>query len=104
MNLNSIDQGKMARHAAPVEAQAPSLHLAHSAKPVVLRDKFIDLEAVCALVGFKKSTVYTWMKDPESGLPLPVRFGRRVRWSEAAILQFIQGRIQASATESGVQA
>lgn len=81
--------------------QAPSLQLAHSAAPVVLRDKLIDLQAVCELWGVKKSTVYAWMKDKESDAPRPVRLSSRmVRWSEAAALQFVQNRINQAA---GVQ-
>lgn len=82
--------------------QAPSLQLAHSTAPVVLRDKLIDISPVCALCGVKKSTVYTWLKDPASDFPRPVRLSARmVRWSEAAVLQWVQNRInQASAVQA----
>ena len=81
--------------------QSPSLQLAHSAAPVVLRDKLIDLQPVCALCGIKKSTIYTWLKDPASDFPRPVRLSARmVRWSEAAVLQWVQNRINQAA---GVQ-
>ena len=104
MNLNRTELPKPTRHAAPVESQAPSLHLAHSAKPVVPRDKFIAVDGVCALVGFKKTTVYGWLKDERFGFPRPVRFGKCVRFSEAAVLQWIQNRMQAAAMESEGQA
>lgn len=78
--------------------QAPSLQLAHSAAPVVQRDKLIDLQPVCALCGVKKSTVYAWLKDPTSDFPRPVRLSARmVRWSEAAVLQWVQNRINQAA-------
>jgi predicted DNA-binding transcriptional regulator AlpA len=81
--------------------QAPSLQLAHSAAPVVLRDKFIDLQPVCVITGVKKSTIYAWVKDPASDFPRPVRLSARmVRWSEAAVLQWVQNRINQAA---GVQ-
>lgn len=74
------------------------MQIAHQSKPVVPRDKLIDLHAVCELWGVKKSTVYTWMKDPESDAPRPVRLSSRmVRWSEAAALQFVQNRINQAA-------
>lgn len=74
------------------------MQLAHQSKPVVPRDKLIDLQAVCELWGVKKSTVYTWMKDKQSDAPRPIRLSARmVRWSESAALQFVQNRIQAAA-------
>lgn len=85
---------------------ASSLQLAHSAAPVVLRDKLIDLQAVCELWCVKKSTVYSWLKDGNSGVPRPVRLSSRmVRWSEAAALQFVQDRINqaASSVQGGAQ-
>lgn len=83
-------------------AQAPSLQLAHSAAPVVLRDKLIDLQAVCTLCAVKKSTVYAWLKDPESDMPRPVRLSARmVRWSENSVLSWVQNRInQATAVQA----
>lgn len=81
--------------------QAPSLQLAHSTAAVVLRDKLIDLQPVCSIAGVKKSTVYAWLKDPASDFPRPVRLSARmVRWSEAAVLQWVQNRINQAA---GVQ-
>lgn len=81
--------------------QAPSLQLAHSAAPVVLRDKLIGLQPVCELCGVKKSTVYVWLKDPASDFPRPVRLSARmVRFSEASVLQWVQNRINQAA---GVQ-
>lgn len=78
--------------------QPPSLQLAHSAAPVVLRDKLIDLQPVCQLCGVKKSTVYAWLKDSASDFPRPVRLSARmVRWSEAAVLQWVQKRINQAA-------
>ena len=76
------------------------MQIAHQSKPVVPRDKLIDLQAVCELWGVKKSTVYAWMKDKESDVPRPVRLSSRmVRWSEAAALQFVQNRINQAAGE-----
>jgi len=77
------------------------MQLAHQSKPVVPRDKLIDLQPVCALCGVKKSTVYTWLKDPQSDFPRPIRLSARmVRWSESAVLQWVQNRINQAA---GVQ-
>ncbi len=81
------------------------MQLAHQSKPVVPRDRLIDLQPVCALVGAKKSTTYTWLKDKDSDFPRPVRLGTRmVRWSEAAVLQWVQDRInQDAAPTEGAQ-
>ena len=74
------------------------MQLAHQSKPVVPRDRLIDLQPVCAATGVKKSTIYTWLKDPDSDFPRPVRLGSRmVRWSEAAVLQWVQDRIHEGA-------
>lgn len=74
------------------------MQLAHQSKPVVPRDRLIDLQPVCAATGVKKSTIYTWLKDPGSDFPRPVRLGARmVRWSESAVLQWVQDRIHQSA-------
>ncbi len=77
------------------------MQLAHQSKPVVPRDRLIDMHPVCELAGVKKSTIYTWMKDANSDFPRPVRLSARmVRWSEAAVLQWVQNRINQS---TGVQ-
>lgn len=78
------------------------MQLAHQSKPVVPRDRFIDLPLVCAASSVKKSTIYTWLKDPNSDFPRPVRLGSRmVRWSESAVLQWVQDRIhQGNVTSS----
>ncbi len=77
------------------------MQLAHQSKPVVPRDKLIDLQPVCELAGVKKSTIYAWLKDSNSDFPRPVRLSARmVRWSEAAVLQWVQNRVNQAA---GVQ-
>lgn len=86
----------------PKVSQAPSLQLAHSAAPVVLRDKLIGLELVCALAGVKKSTIYTWINSKDSDFPRPIRLSARmVRWLETAVLTWVQNRInQATAVQA----
>ena len=74
------------------------MQLAHESKPVVPRDKLIDLQSVCALCGIRKSTIYDWLRKAESDFPRPVRLSARmVRWSEAAVLQWVQNRINQAA-------
>lgn len=74
------------------------MQLAHQSKPAVPRDKLIDLQSVCTLCSVKKSTIYAWLKDPASDLPRPVRLSSRmVRWSESAVLSWIQTRINQAA-------
>ena len=73
------------------------MQLVHESRPAVPRDRFIDIKSVCPLVGFEKSTVYAWVRDPGSDFPRPVKFGGRcVRWSESAVLQWVQNRINQS--------
>ena len=76
------------------------MQVVHESKPAVPRDRLIDLPPVCALAGVKKSTIYAWLKDPASDFPKPVRLSARmVRWSEAAVLQWVQNRINAQVTQ-----
>lgn len=78
------------------------MQIVHQAKPVVPRDRLIDLQAVEALCSVKKSTIYAMLKDANSGFPRPAKLGRRmVRWSEASVLQWVQDRINASTARTG---
>ena len=83
------------------------MQLAHYSNPVIPRDRLIDLEPVCNLAGVKKSTIYAWLKDSQSDFPKPIRLSARmVRWSESAVLQWVQDRInqqqpQANQAHSG---
>ena len=73
------------------------MQLVHDNQPAVRRDRLIDLYPVCDLTGVKKSTIYSWLKDPDSNFPKPIRLSpRMVRWSEAAVLQWVQDRIKQS--------
>ena len=74
------------------QPQAPALHLAHTAKPVTPRDRLIRMPQVEATVGFKKSTLYGWIK--EGKFPRPVQIGRMSAWSESRVHQWVQDRIQ----------
>ena len=74
---------------------APAVHLAYSQKPVVQRDRFLRLPAVEELTGFRKSTIYEWMRTGR--FPKPARLGARmVAWPETAVLQWVQDRIAES--------
>ncbi len=74
------------------QTQAPALHLAHTAKPVTPRDRLIRLPQVEATTGFKKSTLYGWIK--EGKFPRPIQIGRMSAWPESAVHQWVQDRIQ----------
>jgi|PersoiStandDraft_1058852.scaffolds.fasta_scaffold09614_4 prophage regulatory protein len=77
----------------PVETlSSPGLHLAHSSKPVVPRDRLLRLPEVEAVTGCKKSTIYKLMKD---GRFPPCRriTARMAAWPESAVLQWVQDRI-----------
>ena len=74
------------------------MQLVSKSHPVVPRDRLIDLHAVCTTCGLGKSTVYALSIDPNSDFPRKVRLNSRtVRWSETAILQWVQNRINQSA-------
>lgn len=72
---------------------APSIHLAHAAKPVTPRDRLLRLPDVEAATGCKKSTIYKLMK--EGKFPACVRITARMSaWPESSVLQWVQERIQ----------
>ena len=75
--------------------QTPTLHLAHAAKPVTPRDRLIRLPEVERVTGFKKSTLYGWVK--EGAFPRPIQIGRMSAWAESAVLQWVQDRIHQTA-------
>jgi prophage regulatory protein len=79
-----------------MQTQAPSIHLAHTQKPVVPRDRLLRLPEVEAVTGCRKSTVYKLMK--EGRFPKSVRITDRMSaWPESAVLQWVQERIQQGA-------
>lgn len=73
------------------------MQLAHSAKPVVPRDRLLRLPDVEAATGCKKSTIYQLMKQGKfpSGVAIT---GRMVAWPESAVLQWVQDRISQGAS------
>lgn len=72
---------------------APSVQLAHSAKPVTLRDRLIKLNEVESICGIRKSTIYLLMK--EGKFPRCVRVTSKCSaWPESAVYQWVQDRIQ----------
>jgi prophage regulatory protein len=76
-----------------MQTQAPSIHLAHTQKPVTPRDRLLRLPEVEALTGCRKSTVYKLMK--EGKFPKSVRItDRMAAWPESSVLQWVQERIQ----------
>lgn len=71
----------------------PSLSLAHSAKPVIPRDRLLRLNEVESISGCKKSTIYKLMK--EGKFPACIRVTSRMSaWPESQVLQWVQARIQ----------
>lgn len=69
------------------------MHVVHSTRPVVPRDRLLRLSDVEAATGCKKSTIYKLMK--EGKFPACVRItSRMVAWPETAVLTWVQARIQ----------
>ena len=80
-------------HQASETCSAPGIHLAHSAKPVIPRDRLIRLHEVESLTGTKKTTIYDLMKLGK--FPARIRLHARMSvWSEAAVLQWVQDQIK----------
>lgn len=74
------------------------MQLVHSAAVAVPRDRLIDIQVVCGLVGVKKSTIYEWIRDPQNDFPRSIHLsGRMVRWSENSVLAWVQNRINQAA-------
>ena len=78
------------------------MQLVHQSKPVIPRDRLIRLPEVENLIGCKKSTVYTMLK--QGTFPRPVRLSvRMVAWSEIAVLQWLQERINQDKADPAAQ-
>lgn len=72
---------------------APSVQLAHSAKPVTLRERLLRLPEVESICGCRKSTIYLLMKAGK--FPACVRVTSKLSaWPESAVYQWVQDRIQ----------
>jgi len=70
------------------------MQIVHQSKPAVPRDRLIRLPEVENLIGCKKSTVYTMLKN--GTFPKPIRLSARMAaWSESSVLQWLQDRINA---------
>ncbi len=47
--------------------------------------RFLTLKQVQQSIGFKTTTIYKLMKDPENPLPQPIKIGRSSRWAETDV-------------------
>jgi len=52
----------------------------------------MDLKEVYRATGFKKTTIYKWMK--EGKFPRPTKIGRGVRWSSSDIEEWIVHKLK----------
>lgn len=68
------------------------MHVVHSARPVVPRDRLLRLADVEAVAGCKKSTIYKLMKEGKFPRCVYVT-SRTVAWPESAVLTWVQERI-----------
>ena len=72
------------------------MQIVHQSKPVVPRDRLIRLPEVENLIGCKKSTIYAMLAKGD--FVRPVRLSARmVAFSEAAVLTWMQSRIEKAA-------
>lgn len=77
----------------PTKVAPLPVHIAASAAPVVPRDRILRLPDVERLTGLKKSTLYSLAKAGQ--FPRQIHIHRRLTgWSEAAVLTWIQSRLQ----------
>lgn len=51
----------------------------------------MPISAVCAATGYKKPTIYEWMRKGK--FPRPVKNGRSVRWPSSEIDAWIKDKI-----------
>jgi len=82
----------------PQPTTAPALHLAHSTRPAIPRDRLLRLPDVEAITGLRKSSVYALMRAGK--FPKNVVVTRRLSaWSESSILLWVQARINTGAVQ-----
>ena len=73
------------------------MHLAHSANPVVPRDRFIRLPEVMHMSGLGKTSIYDLMKKGK--FPARIKFNARAAmWRESEVLTWIQ-KVSAEVTQ-----
>jgi prophage regulatory protein len=66
------------------------LHMVNNVSKITTKDRFLRLPEVESLTGFKKSTLYTWIK--EGTFPQAIDFGRNSAWSERSVLEWIENK------------
>lgn len=75
-----------------------TLKAVHSSAPPVQRDRLIDSKETDRISGIKSSQRYALIR--EGKFPTPIRLSRRCsRWSEAAVLTWVQERIREGAAQ-----
>lgn len=71
------------------------MQLVHDSRPQVRKDRLLRLPDVEQICGLKKSSVYVLMRRGD--FPACVQITARcVAWSEAAVLQWVQDRVQST--------
>lgn len=73
-----------------------NISLAHSATPVIKRDRLLRLVDVENLTGLKRSSIYEKMK--KGSFPKQISLSRRLSvWPETEVLTWIQQKIKGRA-------
>ncbi|WP_339326073.1 AlpA family transcriptional regulator [Cronobacter sakazakii] len=67
---------------------------------IAVSDRLMPITDVCAATGYKKPTIYEWMRDGK--FPRPVKIGRSVRWPSSEVDAWIKDKIT-SCPRSGQQ-
>jgi excisionase family DNA binding protein len=49
---------------------------------------FITLEEFCQMTGYKKNTVYTYLRRKDKGIPA-YHFGRLIRFKRSEVIEYI---------------
>jgi prophage regulatory protein len=50
------------------------------------------IEQVCFVTGFKKTTIYEWMRKGK--FPRPIKIGRSARWTSCDVERWITDKIK----------
>ncbi|MCX2868202.1 AlpA family transcriptional regulator [Kluyvera cryocrescens] len=63
--------------------------------------RLINLSEVMHRTGFRKTAIYSWIKD--GTFPLPVKIGSSVRWSLEEIEAWIQSKLDTRLTTGNME-
>lgn len=61
-----------------------------------LGDRLLSVDAVCAVFGIKRVTLWRWRRDPQVMFPAPIRIGHQsLYWYASELRDFLRGQPRA---------